>query len=86
MVLAATKIIWNSDVPTTNEVGIPKRYIIAGTIINPPPMPIIAARTPTIIPIRIGSKIDMYNFSVNQIKEFEKIINKKNKLKKNWKL
>ena len=25
VVLAATKIIWNKEVPTTNDVGIPKR-------------------------------------------------------------
>ena len=48
--------------PTTKDVGIPKRYIIAGTIINPPPIPIIAANTPTIMPIKIGSKTEIYSF------------------------
>ena len=43
--------------PTTKDVGIPKRYIIAGTIINPPPIPISAARTPTMTPINIGNNI-----------------------------
>ena len=51
VVLEATKIIWKSEVPTTKDVGIPKRYIIAGTIINPPPVPIKAAKMPTIIPL-----------------------------------
>ena len=62
VVLAATKMIWKRDVPTTSEVGIPRRYIIAGTIINPPPIPINAARIPTITPIKIGNKIEIYNF------------------------
>ena len=63
VVFAATKIIWNKDVPTTKDVGIPKRYIIAGTIIKPPPIPIRAARIPTITPIKIGNNIEIYNLN-----------------------
>ena len=35
-------------------------YIIAGIIINPPPTPIIDAKTPTIKPINKGGSIEIY--------------------------
>ena len=43
-------IVTNKDVPGTNLVGMPIKYIIAGTIKNAPPTPIIAATKPTIKP------------------------------------
>ena len=49
-------IVTNKDVPGTNLVGIPIKYIIAGTIKNAPPTPIIAAMKPTINPRMIGNR------------------------------
>ena len=64
VVKAVTKIIWNKDVPITTFVGIPMIYIIAGTIMKPPPTPIIAARMPTRIPITNGGIALIYKFDV----------------------
>ena len=42
--------------------GMASNTDIAGTMIKPPPIPIKAARIPTITPIKIGNKIEIYNF------------------------
>ena len=54
-----TKTIWNNDVPIADTVPILNKYIIAGTIIKPPPTPINDARNPVIIPTEIGSIIEI---------------------------
>ena len=51
-----TNIVTNKEVPGTNLVGIPIKYIIAGTIKNAPPTPIIAETKPTITPNKSGTK------------------------------
>ena len=54
-----TKTIWNNEVPIAVTVDIPNKYIIAGTITNPPPTPINEAKKPTKIPTLTGNKIDI---------------------------
>ena len=51
-----TNTVTNKDVPGTSFTGIPIKYIIAGTIKNAPPTPIIAATKPTNTPSIIGTK------------------------------
>jgi len=53
-------IVTNKEVPGTNLVGMPIKYIMAGTIKNAPPTPIIAAIKPTNKPRIIGTKALSY--------------------------
>ena len=59
-----TNIVTNKEVPGTNFVGMPIKYIIAGTIKNAHPTPIIAATNPTTTPKIIGTKALSYTFDV----------------------
>ena len=58
---AVINIVTNKEVPGTNLVGIPIKYIIAGTIRNAPPTPIIAAIKPTTKPRAIGTNALLEN-------------------------
>ena len=57
-------IVTNKEVPGTNLGGMPIKYIIAGTIKNAPPTPIIAAMKPTTSPKMIGTKALSYTLEV----------------------
>ncbi len=59
-----TNIVTNKEVPGTNFVGMPIKYIIAGTIKNAPPTPMIAATNPTRIPNIIGTNALSYTLEV----------------------
>jgi len=52
------KRIWNRLVPTTTCIGILSMYTMIGTIRNPPPTPMIAARMPTNPPRTMGTMME----------------------------
>ncbi len=52
---AVINIVTNKEVPGTNFVGMPIKYIMAGTIKNAPPTPMIAATNPTNKPRTTGT-------------------------------
>ena len=58
------KIVTNSDVPGINLVGMPIKYIIAGTIKKAPPIPMIDANNPTTNPKMIGVNALSYSFDL----------------------
>ena len=69
-IIIETNKICIKEVRITTCVDIPNKYIIAGTSINPPPTPIIAANIPITILINKGGimliyNLDLLNFILN---------------------
>ena len=61
VVAAVTKMIWNSDVPTTALADMPSRYSIAGTMMKPPPTPMMTVKIPTTAPSSSGASGEIYS-------------------------
>ena len=60
-------MVTNRDVPGISLIGIPIKYIIAGTNKNAPPTPIRAATNPVKIPNMIGVKALSYNLDLGNL-------------------